>query len=143
MRSGADESKPHGLIYSIARLYNVQVEQYVKGDGKSTLPVLIPESLLTPEITRTPDAYKIGQAEYGNTLPRADVRYLLFLRSYVLDGATYYGGLVLPWRFVISQDDMVSPERALASGQWIGIEQRFPPKSLQSMIDQIRTAGTQ
>lgn len=127
-------NEPDTRIYIAGKVYRVDVERYLRGQGGNVLYIVQPESWLDLETTMTPNAYEIGKGSYKAIIPRANTRYLLFLgRLEGFPNQQYYTGGIHPWRFDASDLNRVVPE-----DPWPGAEQDFPPQPLSSIIQQVQ-----
>jgi len=146
-RNPLDTSVPAEGVFSIARIYQVQVDRYIKGDGPEMIYLSQGEGLLLRETIRgeTPTAEEIEQITSQNKgreyiPPEFDHPYLMFLArfdkgDYKVDGYTaneIFGAAVHPWLFDLKDPDRIQAQDAAA---WNMTD--FPPKPLSTAIEEI------
>ncbi len=132
-RDPRDHSRPAADILSPAVAYELQVEQYLKGRGESTL------YLLTAERTMFPQPNDKARAVVSHvTIPlHLNSRYVLFLRRVAMPypdvpAKEWVVGVVEPYRFRLEGG------MAWVESPWPPAEKYFPPMPEEALLERVR-----
>jgi len=133
-RDVRDINREDQNLFVAGKVYQVNVERYIKGQVPNVIYFVQPESMMSRLTTTIPNAYERGKGVYRAIIPKANTRYLLFLHR--LEGfpnQQYYTG-GHPSRFDLSDPNHVVPEDA-----FVGAVGDFSPKPLATFLPLIRT----
>jgi hypothetical protein len=132
-----DINKPDPHVLDVGQVYQFEVDKYVKGNGPETIFVVQSEGFLVGDqvgINLTDDNIAKARSQEKYIPIRLNHPYILFLEP--VKGfpslKNYFAGSILPWRFDISNTDLVIPE-----SPWDGALQAFPPRTASALLDQI------
>ena len=129
-----DLSKPDSDLFGIGRIYEVEVELYIKGSGEKVIQVVQSLGHLNTE-SGPPSAAEIEQASADDKhIPlRIGARYLMFLvPTYGFSEGQFYSGIYQPWRFFVDSDDCVYSESLMGD-----LTSYFPPQPLKSVLKEL------
>ena len=132
-RDPRDHSRPATDILSPAVAYELQVEQYLKGRGESTLYLLTAERTL---FTQQND--KAMSVVSHVTIPlQLNSRYVLFLRRVDMPypdvpAKEWVAGVVEPYRFRLEGG------MAWVESPWPPAEKYFPPMPEEALLERVR-----
>lgn len=138
-RNPANPTEPDTRIYDVGQVYQLQVQQSLKGQAASRLKLYQTEGeIFTGDGTPVSSA-SIQQAK--TTFPFLPLKrgrsYLFFLvRGRIYPGPDYVFGPQEPWRFDLSTPDHVTPE-----SPWADAIRAFPPRKLSEIVQFIRAKG--
>lgn len=137
-RDPNDISRPDPNVIEIGQIYEIQVQRYLKGTGDGTVYVVQPEGFLGPHADKTAAAIATARAQDKHIRMRSAIAFLMFLQPHpkVADAGVpnnqYYVGVAEPWRFDLSDPNLVRPE-----SPWLGASQLFPPRTSTQIVNQV------
>lgn len=146
-RSPGDNSQPDHRFFTIATVYEVEVEEYLVGNGPSFIYFAQWEGSIYHGETPSPEEIEQERLSSENKLYkslRSDVRYLMFLRSievwedYKIDGlekGELFVRTANPWLF-----DATDQLRVLVMDMSTGVENMYPPQSLAEIIEKMKNS---
>lgn len=141
-RDTKDPSKPDPQYFGIGQVYEVEVGDYLKGEGPNTIKIVEYQGHITqnPQELTENDIKQAMQRE--NIMPLSiGLRYIMFLRSftdnYVDFPYQHYSGIGHPWRFEITDSNCVQPDDEITE-----LSIYFPPTSLDIFIQYINNPAT-
>lgn len=136
-RDPNDPSKPDPQYFGIGQIYEVEVSNYLKGDGVNTLYIVEYQghAFQNPQELTENEIEQAMQRE--NIIPLSiSKRYIMFLRSFTDDYVDFpyqhYSGVGHPWRFEITDSDCVQPDDEITD-----LSIYFPPTLLDKFIQYI------
>ncbi|MFH1635275.1 MAG: hypothetical protein ABIG63_14885 [Chloroflexota bacterium] len=128
-----DVSKSDPDVFVVGQVYQVKVEQYIKGNGEHTIYIVQREGFLGPDIPKTGAEIEKAKTNENYVAPNIGDRYLMFLRPLAgFSEQQYYVGVAHPWRFNVSDPEKVYPE-----SPWKEAYKIFGQQSLSDIIMQI------
>lgn len=132
-----DNNKTDPNLLRLGQVYQFEVDQYLKGNGPKTIYIVQPEGFLGGDqvgINLNDANIEKARSQEIYIPLRLNNPYILFLEA--LNGfpslKNYYTGAIFPWRFDISNPDLVIPE-----SPWEGALQAFPPRKASDLLAQI------
>jgi hypothetical protein len=145
-RDVTDDSKPDPNQFSINVVYELEIEEYLVGDGPETILLAQNQGRITQTKGRTPSPNEIRQVALSgrqskNPPLRLGTKYLMFLRNpdaedYAFDGyrssynaSDLYSLLLPPRAFNLANPNCVYPELPI-----MGYISSFPPMPLNDII---------
>ncbi len=141
-RTHTDRTKPDPNFFSIVQVYEIEVEQYLKGDGPKTIYVGQNQGYLPHG--KTPRPEEIEQTAIyvkGDTFItlRLNSPYLMFLvaveeiyEDYKIDGlqsSNFFVRPANPWRF-----DLTDRNHVIVEDEITDLDNLFPPQPLSEII---------
>jgi hypothetical protein len=132
-RNPKDPQVADSQVFGVGQVYQVQIKQFLKGQGDDILFIVQHEGFLGQSSPKTEaDIQKAKTSE--NYIPLTlEKDYLMFLGPMVgFHEGKYYAGVAQPWRF-----DLSDPNNVLPESPWQEAIKLFPPQSLASINQQI------
>lgn len=138
-RDPDDLTKPDPRYYGVSEVFEVQVEEYLKGDGLANIYVIQSQGFLIVE-DKIPSAQEIEQERMSSkTIPlKLRNKYLLFLKKIVklryenLPEEMVFTGTGHPWIFNLNNPECVFAEDTLDYVEWY-----FPPQPYSMLARRI------
>jgi len=137
-RDPNDLSKEDPNYFGIGQVYEVAVEEYLKGDGPTLINVVQNEGFILTQ----PEVVSEKEIELARSLSSSlplsvDKRYIMFLASSELTYSGYKNGELFigrghPWKFEITTSDCVLPDDYI-----VETHRFFPPISLDRFVNHI------
>jgi hypothetical protein len=143
-REPGEASKADPDYFSIGQIYEVQVDEYLKGEGEKVIYVVQHEGFLSTK-DKQPGETEINEAkkDYGAVPLNPDKTYLMFLRYSRHRYENYPQGAILiqaghPWLFDYSEPGCVRVVEPLSE-----LYPYFPPLPSPEFIDLIHKTPTE
>lgn len=133
------EIGPSTSSYTLAQMYVVQVERYLKGSGPETIRVGQAEGALPDGMSPTPARLQVARTKYQYTPMQVGSRYLSFLNPPVkvpeLGNIDFYPPGGPPHRFLLSPDGNAAIEGVKDAPDLDKMFPKGPEKALISKIE--------
>lgn len=144
-RAGDSMQAPPDAIYSVAQLYQVRVERWLKGSGPDTICTAFGGGEVPADFPQTKAAIRAAQLNSGIPLPRVGDRYLLCLgppdQVPELNNLTFYPrAALLPSGFVLSPDGTAAVEPTGNRSTDEEVERLFPKRTEKALNSEIEQA---
>ena len=133
-----DPAKPDPDYFSVGQIYEVDVEQYLKGDGDKIINILQNQGfLITRSKAPTTSEIERAMAEYDYVQLRPGQTYLFFINTAQNEYGEFtkeklFAGVGHPWLFDMTDPECVQPLDTLEV-----IYAYFPPRPLTTFINQL------
>lgn len=142
-RDPSDSSRPAPHDFVVGQVYEISVDDYLKGSGPKTVYVIQYQGDITSMQsgqTLTPEEISAAKQEWGGYALKIGQRYLLFLFRFKYDYGAYpmditFGIQIHPGRFLLTDKDCVVLEDEA------GLEAYYPPVFLQTVREQLDRGG--
>ncbi len=133
-RDDEDMMKSSSSRYEIGQVYEFKVDEYIKGNGKSTIYVVQVEGFLSQKELKTNKSITRAKENFDFIPIKSEKKYLLFLSDLIgFPTGEYFIGPIHPWRF-----DITDPEQVIPESPWPYANQVFPPVPLKLVLEQIK-----
>ncbi len=132
-----DPTKEDPEYFVVGQVYDVKVEQYLKGEGGNMIQVVQREGFIQKTsgiAVAPPDVEKAKKADKHIPMKTA-IKYLIFLDQFDrLDKKkNYFVGVAQPWRFDMSDLKQVRPESV-----WEEASVFFPPQAFDDIATRVK-----
>ena len=142
-RSGENSTEPDSRIFHIGQVYEVSVDEYLKGEDKDTIFVVQRRGMIgrgpgMDEISKEDIDLALDAGQGGEPL-KFGLKYLMFLfivyQTKEFTKEPLYSGVEDPWVFAVSDSDMVVNALEIPED----VTANFPPKPFEIVIKEINT----
>lgn len=133
VRDPQDPTQPDPNLFGVGQVYNVHVEQYLKGGGSEIINLIQNEGLITPEMAEPEQTIENAREQSDHIPLSPEKRYIFFLNyAWELTDGEYYIGALEPWRFNLTDKGIASPE-----SPWLYADEIFLSKPIVDFISQV------
>jgi len=135
MARNPDDFSADPNVFVVGQVYQLHVDQYLKGNGPETIMLVQQEGIITSNSNMSVEDQSIERAkEQSEYVPMpSENKYIMFLEPlWGFPDKSYYAAPMQPWRFNISDAETAKPE-----SPWHYADNVFLPQSSANFIEQV------